>query len=173
VGNFGASDILHGTSLTFRSREGAALHLPKIVLLPVKGEVMDEEAFHLACNLAKEAKGKVYALYIIEVERSLPLDADIAEEASRGEDILGRIEVLAKKGKCPLDADLLHCRQAGPAIIQEAVTKQADLIVLGVHKRNANGFHVGETTSYILHHATCPVLVWHNRVSGHPPSVRG
>ena len=150
------------------------MHLSKNVLLPVKGEVGDEEAFHLACNLAKEAKGKVHALYVIEVERSLPLDAEITEETGRGEEVLARIEVLAKEGKCPLDADILQCRQAGPAIIQEAVTKQADLIVLGVsYRRNSNGFHVGETTSYILQHATCPVLVWHNRVSGHPPPVRG
>ena len=129
--------------------------------------------FHLACNLAKEAKGKVHALYVIEVERALPLDAEIPEETSRGEEVLANIEGMARESKCPLTAEILQCRQAGPAIIQEAITKQAALIVLGVpYKRSLNGAHLGDTTTFILQNATCPVLMWHNGTSEQTPLVR-
>lgn len=133
----------------------------------------DEEAFHLACNLAKETKGKVHALYVIEVDRALPLDAEIPEESSRGEEILANIESLARESKCPLDAEILQCRQAGPAIVQESVSKQANLIVLGIpYKRNPKGAHLGDTTTYILQNAICPVLIWHNGTAEQPSFVR-
>lgn len=142
----------------------------KNVLLPIKGEAWDEEAFQLACTLAKGAKGKIHALYVIEVARDFPVDAEIGEETRRGEEVLGQIESLAREAKCPLDADILQARQAGPAIIQEAISKDTDVIILGVsYRRNSNGFQIGGTISYVLQNAQCPVLLWRNRKSAHLP----
>ena len=56
----------------------------KRVLLPVHGDDPDQESLQLACKLTKESKGKVYVLYVIEVSRQLPLDADISSETARG-----------------------------------------------------------------------------------------
>ena len=38
------------------------------------------DALALACVLAKRNKGKVYAVYVIEVARPLPLDADLSPD---------------------------------------------------------------------------------------------
>ena len=54
----------------------------KKIFLPVCAEAGDDEAFHLACGLAKQAKGKIYAIYIIEVKRDLPVDAEIGIQDS-------------------------------------------------------------------------------------------
>ena len=35
------------------------------------------DAVLLACSIAKKNKGKVYAVHVIEVKRSLPLDAEL------------------------------------------------------------------------------------------------
>lgn len=115
----------------------------------------------MACSLAKKAKGMVYALYIIEVGRELPIDAEIGEETSRGEEILAHIEDLARHEKCSLEAEILQARQAGPAIVREALERQVDIIVAGTgFKRNIGNFNIGDTTSYLLRHSRCPVLLF-------------
>ena len=55
----------------------------KRVLLPVHGDEIDQDSLQLACKLTKESKGKIYVLYVIEVGRGVPLDADVAPAASK------------------------------------------------------------------------------------------
>jgi len=89
-------------------------------------------AVQFACTLAKRSRGKVHVVHVIEVRRSLPLDADLVAEAQRGEDILSQAEAAAKKEDFEVEGDLLQARDAGHAIVDEAVERQADAIILGV-----------------------------------------
>tara|TARA_B100001013_G_scaffold326736_1_gene239486 strand:+ start:57 stop:518 length:462 start_codon:yes stop_codon:yes gene_type:complete len=130
-------------------------------VVPVKGGPVDLEAFQLACQLTLESKAKLYALYVIEVPMELPVDAEIVEETAKAEDILGKIEGLAKEKKCPVHAEVIQARRAGPAIVQEALERDANLVVLGTTYKYNNGSHAIENTSfYVLSHAACPVLLW-------------
>ena len=70
---------------------------PERILVAVGGEATDEGASRLACRLAKEARGKLYAIYVVEVPREFPVDAEISHESARGEAALQRIEELAKE----------------------------------------------------------------------------
>lgn len=138
----------------------------KKVLLPVYGSEPDEDSLRLACKLAKESKGKVYVLYVIEVSRRLPLDADISSEVTRGEQILQRMEKLGKKYHCDIEAEILQARDAGPAVVQEAVQRDVDAVVVGLHyKRRYGTFSMGRTVPYILRNSPCPVLVWRGKDS--------
>ena len=131
----------------------------KKILVPVKGDKTGEEAFRLACGLSKENKAKIYALYIIVVKQELPLDAQI--DPTQGEAILGRIEAMGHEGKCHVEAEYLQARHPGPAIVQEALEREVDLIVLGVpYKRHLGQFTLGETAPYVLKNAPCPVILW-------------
>ena len=47
------------------------------ILIPVSGTEANEEAIKLACRLVKQDKGSLCAVYVIPVERALPLDAEI------------------------------------------------------------------------------------------------
>jgi nucleotide-binding universal stress UspA family protein len=53
------------------------------ILVPVNGNPTDEEAVALACEIARRGKASVYAIYVIEVKRTLPLDVDLPPEAAR------------------------------------------------------------------------------------------
>ena len=48
-------------------------------LVPVNGDWSDQEAVKLACDFAKISKGKVIVLYVIEMARNLPVDAEVNE----------------------------------------------------------------------------------------------
>ena len=130
------------------------------ILVAVNGNEADREAVELACNMAKETKGKVYVVYVIQVKRSLPLDAELEPETETAEDILARAEEIADEQDYELETDLLQTREIGPAIIDEAMERGADLILMGMGYRKRFGqFGLGETIPYVLKNAPCRVMV--------------
>ena len=132
------------------------------ILVPVTGTQAGEEAIKLACRLAKQDKSEVYAVYIITMARELPLDAEIEPEIQKAEDILNHIERVAKEQNCQLDTDVLQAREAGPAIVDEAIEREVDLIIMGVaYKRRFGEFSLGEAVPYVLKNATCRVILYH------------
>ncbi len=130
------------------------------ILVPVKGNPTDDEVIQLALELARRQKAQVFAIHVIEVKRTLALDAELQEEAERGEAILSRAEQVAEKVQQTLHTDLLQARDVGPAIVDEALERGIDLIVLGItYKKRFGEFDLGKTAPYVLKHAPCRVWV--------------
>ena len=131
------------------------------ILVPVAGAVADEEAIRLACMLAKKNKGKIWAVYVVTVKRVLPLDAEIEPEIRQAEDILDRVEIVAEELDSEVETDILQAREAGPAIIDEAVERDIDLILMGVeYKRRFGQFRLGDVVPYVLKNAPCRVMLY-------------
>ena len=132
------------------------------ILVPVAGTEADDGAIRLACRLAKRTKGKIHAMYVITVQRSLPLDAEIESETKKAEDILARAQSLADEENCEVETDLMQSREAGPAIVDEAVDHKIDLIVMGIRsKRTFGQFSLGRVVPYVLENAPCRVILYH------------
>lgn len=131
------------------------------ILVPVNGERVDEEVVKLACTIAKRRKGKVYVVYVIQVKRALPLDAEIEPETQKGEELLKRAERVADELDYQVDTDLLQAREVGPALVDEAVERGVDLILMGIgYKKLFGEFNLGSTVPYVLKNAPCRVLLW-------------
>ena len=136
------------------------------ILVPVIGTQADEEAVRLACALAKKNKGKICVVYVITIKRSLPLDADVEAEIKRAEDILDHMESVAEEEDCEIDTDLLQARDAGPSIIDEAVEREVDLILIGtVYITRFGQFSLGDTVPYVLKNAPCRVIIYHQPIT--------
>ena len=131
------------------------------VLVPISGTEADEEAIKLACGLAKKNKVKIWAIYVITIKRSLPLEAEIESEIRQAEDILDRIVNTAEEQDREIDTDILQAREAGPAIIDEAAEREVDLILMGIkHKTRFGQFSLGNVVPYVLKNAPCPVILY-------------
>jgi len=131
------------------------------ILVPVSGSKADDDAVRLACRLAKKTKGKIWAVYVITVRRSLPLDAELDAEIKQGEEILNRAESIAEEQEYELETDLLQAREAGPTIIDEAVEHDADLILMGVeYKKSFGQFSLGSVIPYVLRNAPKRVILY-------------
>ena len=132
------------------------------ILVPVVGTEADEEAIKLACRLTKKDKGKIWAIYVIAIKRSLPVDAEIESEIRKGEEILDHMESVAEEQDYKIETDLLQAREAGPAIVDEAVEREADLILMGAtYKRRFGQFSLGNVVPYVLKNAPCRVILYH------------
>jgi len=131
------------------------------ILVPVIGTEADEEAMRLACRLAKKDRGKILAIYSIKIKRALPLDADIESEIQKAEAVLDHIEMVAEEQDYEIETDILQAREAGPAIIDEAMERGADLILMGIkHKTRFGQFSLGHVVPYVLQNAPCPVILY-------------
>ena len=132
------------------------------ILIPVTGTEADEETIKLACRLAKPDKAKICAVNVIPIERTLPLDAEKEDEVEKAEDILNRMEVVAKKEGVTIDTDILQAREAGSTIVDEAVEREVDLIIMGVeYKQRFGQFSLGTVIPYVLKNAPCQVILYH------------
>ena len=133
----------------------------KRILVPAAGTEADKEAMELACRLAKKDKGKVWAVCVVTVRRALPLDAEIEPEIQSAEGILDHIESVAEEQDYEIETDVLQAREAGPAIIDEAVERGVDLILMGIkYKRHFGQFSLGDVVPYVLKNAPCPVILY-------------
>ena len=131
------------------------------ILVPVIGSQADEEVIKLACRVAKKDKGEIRAVYIITMKRDLPLDAEIESEIQKAEDILNHIEAVAEEQNYRIDTDLLQAREAGLAIVDEAVEREVDLILMGIsYKRRFGQFSLGSVAPYVLKNAPCRVILY-------------
>jgi nucleotide-binding universal stress UspA family protein len=132
------------------------------ILVPVTGTQVDDEVMRLACGLAKKNKGKIWAVYVVTVKRSLPIDAEIEPEIRKAEDILDHIASVAEEEDYETETDLLQAREAGPTIVDEAVEREVDLILMGLsYKRRFGQFSLGNVVPYVLQNAPCQVILYH------------
>lgn len=130
------------------------------ILAPVAPGDASLDAAALGAALARQAGGALTLLHVIEVERTLPVTADMELEGRRGEELLRRARAAAEGGGVTIEDELLQAREAGPAIVEAAEAHGADAIVLGVAAAPAPGrFDVGRTAEYVLGHAPCAVWI--------------
>jgi nucleotide-binding universal stress UspA family protein len=136
------------------------------ILVPVIGTEADDEAVRLACRLAKKDKGKIWAVCVITVSRTLPIEAKIKPEIRKAEEVLEHVESVAEEEDYEIETDLLQAREAGPTIVDEAVEREVDLILIGiVYKTRFGQFSLGSVVPYVLKNAPCRVILYHQYIT--------
>jgi nucleotide-binding universal stress UspA family protein len=134
-------------------------------LVPVSGGKVDDETVRLACTIAEATKGKVFVIYVIEVVRTLPLDAELESENKKAEELLARAEKTAETIGCQVETEILQARETGPAIVDEAIERGVDVVIMGLrYEKRFGDFDMGTIVPYILRNAPCRVLVWREQI---------
>lgn len=115
----------------------------------------------LAADLAKPAKAELVGVHVVEVDWSMPLDVDIAGRSEEIQQILDLAEGIAETAGVRLEPVLLQARDVGAALVDEAIERDADLLIVGLAYRTKFGgdFAMGRTIPYVLKNAPCAVWV--------------
>ena len=130
------------------------------ILVPVTGQLADEEAIKTACGMMESSKGVLHVLYVIEIDRIYPIDAEIKAATAKGEDVLRHMENIARVYNRRTEAELIQARQAGSAIVHESMEKDAEVVVMGIQKGQRFGeFSLGNTVPYVIKNAQCSVIL--------------
>ena len=131
------------------------------VLVPMKLGDIGEEMVATAVALAKERESSVEAVFVVRVPRAFPLEGPLPEDvAQRAADSLDEARALGEENGVEIVTRTIVARSIGHAIVEDARTSGADLIVLGSSPRwRRQSRFFSPTVDYILRHAPCEVLV--------------
>ena len=130
-------------------------------VLALNGGPSDARIVRLTAEYARFAKAELIAVHVVEIDWTLPLDADIAGRSEDVQRVLDSAEEIAEAFKVKLEPVLLQARDVAAAIVDEATERGADLLVVGLpyRKRFGGEFAIGRTIPYILQNAPCSVWV--------------
>ena len=143
------------------------------VLVLVTGEPSDANAVSHAATLVRENRGRLIILYVILVERSLPLDAEMSDQVARAELILNRAEAAANLQRNVIEAEMLQSREVGAAVVHEAAVRDIDAVVISTaYPRSKGKFSLGTDIPYVLEFAACNVILVREAIVGARPEGR-
>jgi APA family basic amino acid/polyamine antiporter len=132
----------------------------RTILVPVVRSSESEEALVAAARLASERSATVVVVHVIEVPLDLPLDVELPEAEEEADDVLDNAAALVESYGVRAVSRLLRARAAGPAIVEEADRRNAELIVMGAPRvRPTRGRIFGNTVDYVLKHSGTRVLL--------------
>ena len=130
------------------------------ILVAARGNGVDQIAVELACKIGKKSKSKIYIVYVIEVNRSLPVDAIIKPDMEAAERVLLEAEEYAQDNDFDVETEIIQARDVGPAIIEVARQNKVDMIVMSMnYKKRFGSFTMGNAVPHVLEEAPCRVLI--------------
>jgi nucleotide-binding universal stress UspA family protein len=130
-------------------------------VIALSGNPNNAALVRLVAELGRHVKAELVGVHVVEVDWTLPLDADIAGGSDEAQRVLDTAEAVAEEVNVKLEPVLLQARDVGPALVDEAAERQADLLVVGLayRKRFGGDFAIGRTVPYVLKNAPCAVWV--------------
>jgi APA family basic amino acid/polyamine antiporter len=133
------------------------------ILVPVAPGYPSDEALDIACRLARERGSRIIAMTVIEVPLDLPLDAYLPDQVREANEQLDEARAIGDSYGVNVVARLVRARNGGRAIVDEAVRRGSEIIVMGGPRRVrfAAGKRpiFGDTVDFVLRQAPVRVMV--------------
>lgn len=129
-------------------------------VLGLSGGGADGTATRLAIGMARGRGAELVAVHVVEVDWSHDLTEDRSSASDLPQRVLDGAEAAAEGAGVPMTTVLLQAREAGPALVDEAAQRDADVIIIGLpfRRRLGGDFDQGRTVPYVL--ANAPSAVW-------------
>ena len=148
----------------FRHTPGEKATTPYRLVVYVTGGESDARLLQVVQKISERQNTLITIAFVVEVDQSMPLDAELPADVDRGEEALITCEAFASKcvgGKREnVRTELLQARSAGAAIVDEAIETGASAIMLAaVLKKKHGRLELGKTVDYVLRNAPCEVVV--------------
>jgi basic amino acid/polyamine antiporter, APA family len=140
---------------------GAQLEYRSIVV-PIAPGYPSDEAMDVACRLARERGSRIVAVTVVEVPLELPLDAYLPDEVREANEQLDEARAIGETYGVNVVPRIIRARNSGRAIVDEAVRRNSEIIVMGGPRRVRLGGRrpiFGDTVDFVLKHAPVRVMV--------------
>ena len=130
-------------------------------VVALSGGRTDRKSVTLAADIARAGRAEIVGVHVVEIDWTLPLDADVAGHDESAQRVLDIAETTAEAAHYQMETVLLQARDVGAAIVDEATEREADLVICGLpfRRRFGGDFAVGPTIPYILKNSPCAVWI--------------
>ena len=130
------------------------------ILVPVKPGRTSEEAVDFAARLASERRASIAAVSVVPVPLELPLDATLEDQEEEAYAALDAAAAIAELYGVNVTERLVRARNPGRAIVDEATSRNSEIIVMGAPRSDRPGQALfSDTVDFVLKHAPCRVMV--------------
>jgi APA family basic amino acid/polyamine antiporter len=137
------------------------------IVVPVTRSAESEEALVTGARLAAERRARVAVVHVLEIPMELPLNTAMPDAERAANALLDDARAIVESHGVRAVTRLERARSAGPAIVADAVARNADLVVIGAPRR-AIGRRTpvfGRTVRHVLKNSPCRVIVAASRVA--------
>ena len=130
------------------------------IIVVFSPEINSRHMMALAVKLARGEHSDLFVLYVIEVPRTLPPDAEMPEEERAALDALGAAETIANENNVNLRTETIKVRSTAEAVLEIAKRDKANLLILGSYLEGKYvGARLGTAIQEIAADAKCDVLI--------------
>ena len=142
------------------ARARVSVEAIKRILVPTIGNVFAGREVELACRLGQEQKAEILLAYLMEVPRTLPLDASMPEEETKAKEALELAKTIVDLHGLPSTMEMLRSRVAGERIAQVAREQDVDMIVVGMRPGMGLAYEAfARTVDVLMRKAPCELLI--------------
>ena len=130
------------------------------ILVPLKLGPIGDEVLATAIKLAEERGSAITVLHVVSVPLDTPLDAELPGREEIARDAIEDAKELASEHGIDVEGAFVRARSIGAAVVEEAVARDADLILMGsspLWRRQSRFF--SPTVDYVLRKAPSEVMV--------------
>jgi basic amino acid/polyamine antiporter, APA family len=133
----------------------------RTIVVPVVRSAESEEALVAAARLAAERGSRIAIVHVLEMPMEQPLDAALPDRDREADELLDEAQALVESYGVRAATRLVRARTAGRAIVEEAGSRGAELVVLGAPRVRIRGGKpvFGKTVDYVLRHSPSRVLL--------------
>ncbi|HEY3677057.1 MAG TPA: universal stress protein [Candidatus Tumulicola sp.] len=130
------------------------------IIVVFSPEINSRHMMALAVKLARGERSDLLVLYVIEVPRTLPPDAEMPDEEREALDALGAAETIANENNVNLRTETIKVRSTAEAVLEIAKREKANLLILGSYLEGKYvGARLGTAVQEIAADAKCDVLI--------------
>jgi len=137
------------------------------ILVPFDGSSFSIKAFNAALDIAKKQGAKIQVLTCLEKDnlgawyKDKRINKQILRDAKKfAMEFLSKLETTAKDSDVLLSVYVIETKSISKQIVDFAVSKKINLIVIGSHGQTGfNRFLLGSVSNSVSQSAKCPVLI--------------
>jgi basic amino acid/polyamine antiporter, APA family len=130
------------------------------ILVPVKPGRLSEEAVDFAARLAAERRASIALVSVAVIPLELPIDTRLEDEEERALRALDGAAAIAELYGVNVTERLVRARSAGRAIVDEAASRNSEIVVMGAPRSDRPGRRLfSDTVDFVLKNAPCRVMV--------------
>jgi APA family basic amino acid/polyamine antiporter len=133
----------------------------RTIVVPVVRSAESEEALVAAARLAAERGSRIAIVHVLEVPMERSLDAPMDDREADADELLDEALALVESYGVRATTRVVRARTAGPAIVEEAARRNAELVGLGAPRVRIRGGKpvFGKTVDYVLRNSPSRVVL--------------
>lgn len=121
-----------------------------------------EDVIEFICSIQKVIQAMIHVIYVLEVPRNLPLDAELPDKLDTAKAVIDKAMAISQKYQVVINTSIVYARSAEEAVISTAADLKCDVIAIAQDNHKLGIF--SNTAATIYQKAKCNIWLFNNKL---------